>query len=150
MSNYGEDLYNSFSEKLEKTRKIIDDDIRSYILMLRDVNKLIELQVLALSMRQRLLEDSHDLIIAHNSFLGKRGEIKNELFSEINNNLQMRVRNLTEKNIIIEGNRRYIDIKSLIDLFSTHISYYTDSIKTIDNMLFAIKNRMLLEELMGI
>ncbi len=150
MADYGQEVYKTFEAKFEKERLIVYNDIQKYILMIKNINQLSDLQVLALSMRQRLLEDSHYLMIMHNSFTGKQREIRNVLFTEINNNLQMRTRNLTEKNIMVEGNIRHINIKSIIDLFNEQISYYTDSIKTVDHILYGIKSRMSLEELMGI
>jgi len=150
MADYGQEVYKTFETKFEKERKIVYDDIQKYILMMKNINQLSDLQVLSLSMRQRLLDDSHYLMIMHNSFSGKQREIRNALFTEINNNLQMRTRNLTEKNIMVEGHVRHINIKAIIDLFNEQISYYTDSIKTVDHILYGIKSRMSLEELMGI
>ena len=150
MSQFGKQAYLAFEKQFEEKRKGLNNEIQKYILMLKNINELSDLQVNALSMRQRLLEDSHYLMIMHNAFMGKQREIKNSLFAEINNNLQTRARNLTEKNIMIEGNERYIDIKSIIDLFDNQISFYTDSIKTVDHILYGIKSRMSLEELLGI
>lgn len=150
MSQFGKQAFQAFSKQFEEKRKALNEEIQSYIRMIRNINQLSDLQVNALSMRQRLLEDSHYLMIMHNAFIGKQREIKNSLFAEINNNLQTRTRNLTEKNIMVEGNERYIDIKAIIDLFNNQISFYTDSIKTIDHILYGIKSRMSLEELMGI
>ena len=150
MSQFGKQAYQAFNAQFEEKRKKLNEEIQGYILMIKNINQLSDLQVNALSMRQRLLEDSHYLMIMHNAFTGKQREIKNSLFAEINNNLQTRARNLTEKNIMIEGNERYIDIKAIIDLFNNQISFYTDSIKTVDHILYGIKSRMALEELLGI
>jgi len=150
MAKEEQDLYKNIEAKFEKERLVIFNDIQKYILMLKNINQLSELQVLSLSIRQRLLEEGHSLMIMHNSFINKQSEIKRILFDEINNNMQMRTRNLTEKNIMVEGNSRYINTKTIINLFTEQINYYTDSIKTVDHILYGIKSRMSLEELMGI
>lgn len=150
MDNVTNEMYNAFQLQFEKTRQERNTEIYAYILKLRTVGELSELMVLALSMRQRLLEDSHYLMIMSNDLQNKLREIKNSLFNDINNNLQTRIRNLSEKNIMVEGNQRYINVKSLMDLFEIQISFFTDSIKTVDNILFGIKNRMELDKLLGI
>ena len=150
MDNVTNEMYNAFQLQFEKTRQERNTEIYTYILKLRTVGELSELMVLALSMRQRLLEDSHYLMIMSNDLQNKLREIKNSLFNDINNNLQTRIRNLSEKNIMVEGNQRYINVKSLMDLFEIQISFFTDSIKTVDNILFGIKNRMELDKLLGI
>ena len=147
---FSEKLYTAFHKQFEETRKERNNDIYEYIKKLYNISELVELQVLALSIRQRLLEDSHYLLSMLNNLQSKLREVKNNLFEEINNNLNYRIRNLSEKNIMVEGNARYINVKTLITLFENQIDFFTDSIKTIDNILYSIKNRMELDKLLGI
>jgi len=150
MEDFSQEVYDQFNTKFEKNRKDLSTEIKTLIIMMRDINKLSELTVLSLSMRQRLLEDSHTLMIMHNQLINKKVVIKHDLFEQINNNMQFRTRNLTEKNIMVEGNIRHINVKKIDDLFNEQISFYTNSIKTVDHILYAIKNRMALEDLLGI
>ena len=53
-----------------------------------------------------------------------------------------------EKNVLIEG--KTANIKEVVDTIENQISFFVDSIKTIDNVLFGIKTRVEIEKTLGL
>ena len=100
-----------------------------------------------LSLRQRLLEDNHNLV-EHLITLRKR--YRNERAVEMENlskNLQIRYQS-TEKNVVIEG--RTATTKESLEVFENQIEFFNESIKTVDNIIFGIKTRLDIEKTIGL
>jgi hypothetical protein len=52
-----------------------------------------------------------------------------------------------EKNVVIDG--KTSDIKELMEIFENQINFYSESIKTVDGVLFGIKSRVEIEKILG-
>ena len=65
----------------------------------------------------------------------------------ISENLQHRYQ-YNEKTVIIEG--KTAQTKEMIELIENQINFFSESIKTIDNVLFGIKTRVEIEKTLGI
>ena len=104
-------------------------------------------QVNMLSLRQRLLEDNHTLL-EHITVLRKKfREEKSVEMDNISRNMQMRYQS-TEKSVIIDG--RTAATKEFLEIFENQVSFFNESIKTIDNIIFGIKTRLDIEKTLGL
>jgi len=135
------------SASFKKKREEISLEIHNCVETMGNFKNLKEVQILMLSLRQRLLEDSHTLL-EHSSILRKKYKSERSRHMEnISTNLQQRYQ-YNEKNVIIDG--KTADTKESLDLIENQISFFTDTIKTVDNILFGIKTRVEIEKTLGI
>lgn len=135
------------SEKFKKKREEISFEIQKCVETMSNFKNLKDVQITMLSLRQRLLEDNHTLI-EHQSIIRKRYKTERSKHMEnISTNLQQRYQ-YNEKNIIIDG--KTSNTKESLDLIENQISFFIDSIKTVDNVLFGIKTRVEIEKVLGI
>jgi hypothetical protein len=112
-----------------------------------NIKNLKEVQVLMLSMRQRLLEDNHTLIEHASNVRKQFRSDKSAQLENISTNLQQRYQ-YNEKTVLIDG--KTTEIKHMIDLIENQITFFNESIKTVDNVLFGIKTRVEIEKVLGI
>tara|TARA_Y100000389_G_C17280029_1_gene422463 strand:+ start:239 stop:667 length:429 start_codon:yes stop_codon:yes gene_type:complete len=135
------------SASFKKKREEISLEIQNCVETMGNFKNLKEVQILMLSLRQRLLEDSHTLL-EHASILRKKyRHERSRHMEQISTNLQQRYQ-YNEKNVIIDG--KTADTKESLDLIENQISFFTDTIKTVDNILFGIKTRVEIEKTLGI
>ncbi len=135
------------SEKFKKKREEISLEIQKCVETMSSFKNLKDVQVTMLSLRQRLLEDNHTLI-EHQSIIRKKYKSERSKHMEhISTNLQQRYQ-YNEKNIIIDG--KTANTKESLDLIENQISFFIDSIKTVDNVLYGIKTRVEIEKVLGI
>jgi len=135
------------SASFKKKREEISLEILNCVETMGNFKNLKDVQILMLSLRQRLLEDSHTLL-EHSSILRKKYRSERSRHMEqISTNLQQRYQ-YNEKNAIIDG--KTADTKESLDLIENQISFFTDTIKTVDNVLFGIKTRVEIEKTLGI
>lgn len=135
------------SASFKKKREEISLEILNCVETMGNFKNLKEVQILMLSLRQRLLEDSHTLL-EHSSILRKKYRSERSRHMEqISTNLQQRYQ-YNEKNVIIDG--KTAETKESLDLIENQISFFTDTIKTVDNILFGIKTRVEIEKTLGI
>ncbi len=137
----------SLLDKLKKKRKEINDDINMNVHALKDAKNLVSIQVGVLSLRQRLIEENHELHEIHNSLQRKFREVKGKEFTKLGEgNFQYRYQQ-NEKNAIIEGT--HSTLKYQMDVFENEIIFYEGTIKTVDSILFGLKLRLDTEHLFG-
>lgn len=135
------------SKRFENRRSDVSKEIYSNIEKLSNLKTLKEAQVNMLSLRQRLLEDNHT-ILEHVTLLRKKYRDERSLEMEnISRNLQIRYQ-ANEKNIVIEG--RTSSTKESLELLENQVSFFNESIKTIDNIIFGIKTRLDIEKTLGL
>jgi hypothetical protein len=135
------------SKKFQDRRAEVSKEIYENIEKLSNLKTLKEAQVNMLSLRQRLLEDNHTLL-EHVTTLRKKYRDERSLEMEnISRNLQIRYQ-ANEKNVVIEG--RTSSSKESLEIFENQISFFNESIKTIDNIIFGIKTRLDIEKTLGL
>ena len=123
-----EETKTKISKKFQDRREEISKEIYSNIEKLANLKTLKEAQVNMLSLRQRLLEDTHT-ILEHITSLRKKYQAN-------------------EKNIIIDG--RTSSIKESLEILENQVTFFNESIKTIDNIIFGIKTRLDIEKTLGL
>jgi len=135
------------SKKFQDRRAEVSKEIYENIEKLSNLKTLKEAQVNMLSLRQRLLEDNHTLL-EHVTLLRKKYRDERSIEMEnISRNLQIRYQ-ANEKNVVIEG--RTSNTKESLEIFENQISFFNESIKTIDNIIFGIKTRLDIEKTLGL
>jgi hypothetical protein len=144
---YNETETKEANEKLEallnrdKTKWMTD--IQDLIDKIKNIRELSGCQVNMLSYRQRLLDKVTELKI----MIYKRNTVWDRHFKtkyrEYSLNYDLKLNRDERKDFI---NADMGPFKLQIKLLETHIDFYKDCIKTLDNMGFAIRNRIRLED----
>ncbi len=142
-----EETKSKISKKFQDRRAEVSKEIYENIEKLSNLKTLKEAQVNMLSLRQRLLEDNHTLL-EHVTLLRKKYRDERSLEMEnISRNLQIRYQ-ANEKNMVIEG--RTSATKESLEILENQITFFNESIKTIDNIIFGIKTRLDIEKTLGL
>jgi hypothetical protein len=142
-----EETKQKISTKFQERRSEISKEIYTNIEKLSNLKTLKEAQVNMLSLRQRLLEDNHTLL-EHITILRKKYREERAVELEnVSRNLQLRYQ-ANEKTVVIDG--RTSATKESLEMFETQVSFFNESIKTIDNIIFGIKTRLDIEKTLGL
>ena len=128
------------------TRKTVTDEIRGDIEKMSDMKGLKAVQVSMLSLRQRLLEENHMQIENLSVVKKKYRNDRAKQMEDLSTNLQHRYQ-YNEKTVIIDG--KTANVKEIVDAIENQISFFVDSIKTVDNVLYGIKTRVEIEKVLG-
>jgi hypothetical protein len=141
------DTKDKISEKFQKRRAEVSKEIYENIEKLSNLKTLKDAQVNMLSLRQRLLEDNHALLEHITSLRKKFRDEKADVMETLSKNLQLRYQ-ANEKNVVIEGKTSVT--KEYLEIFENQISFFNESIKTIDSIIFGIKTRLDIEKTLGL
>lgn len=135
------------SKKFQERRAEVSKEIYENIEKLSGLKTLKDAQVNILSLRQRLLEDNYSLMESLTSIRKKYRDDKAAEMENLSKNLQIRYQ-ANEKNMVIDG--KTSSIKESLEIIENQISFFTDSIKTIDSIIFGIKARLDIEKTIGL
>ena len=131
------------SQRLEEDRALWADRIKGIVRDTKQMNKLADVQVSMLSFRQMLIDKTvefKNILYRRKSSWDKYFKIKYREYS-INYDVKL---NSSEKASFIKA--ELSALKTQINIIETHIEYYGECIRTLDNMAFAIRNRIKLNE----
>jgi hypothetical protein len=142
-----EETKKKIAKKFNDSRTTVSAEIYSNIEKLSNLKTLKEAQVNMLSLRQRLLEDNHALLENLTVLRKKFREERSAEMENLSKNLQIRYQS-NEKTVVIEG--KTSGTKEALELFENQVSFYNESIKTIDNIIFGIKTRLDIEKTLGL
>ncbi len=135
------------TKKFQDRRVDVSKEIYENIEKLSNLKTLKEAQVNMLSLRQRLLEDNHTLFEHITSLRKKYRDDRSAEMENLSRNLQIRYQ-ANEKTVVLDG--RTSVIKESLEIFENQVSFFTESIKTIDNIIFGIKTRIDIEKTLGL
>ena len=97
-----------------------------------------------------MLEDSHILldkvVDLRKNYRIQRGNA----YDNIVNSIQLRMKTTGEKEAIVEGSSEIVETRNKIDILDGQTSYYNESIRTVDNIIYGIKTRLDVERLLGV
>lgn len=136
----------SVAEVFKEKRESFSAEIYDGIKLLDNIKKMTNVQVIFLSLRQRLLEENHTLLEHFTRLKKTYREKKGEEWVETSKSMQMRF-NSNEKTTIVDG--KTAEIKERIEQIENQIAFYAESIKTVDAVLFGLKTRVDVEKLLG-
>lgn len=134
------------SRKFREERGKYSLEIRSGVELLYNIRNIKDIQVKFLSLRQRLLEDNHKLLEHLRSANKKLRERRSVEWEKISKSLAERYQ-AQEKKVLVEG--KISITQDTVDMISDQISFYAESIKTVDNVLYGLKTRLEVEKLLG-
>lgn len=135
------------TKKFQDRRADVSKEIYENIEKLSNLKTLKEAQVNMLSLRQRLLEDNHTLFEHITTLRKKYRDDRSTEMENLSRNLQIRYQ-ANEKTVVLDG--RTSVIKESLEIFENQVSFFTESIKTIDNIIFGIKTRIDIEKTLGL
>lgn len=143
MKSIDESKTQSINDELEKRFKTEREDwnnkLFDVINFIKDNKKLTEAQVIQLSYRQIVM----DKLTEYRILCDKRQESYDKLIQKRNDeydNQSARKLSAVEKKTSLTGD--YASLNRQIKLISRQINYLEETIKTLDNVGFAIKNRI--------
>lgn len=142
-----EETKKKIAKKFSESRATVSSEIYENIEKLSNLKTLKEAQVNMLSLRQRLLEDNHTLLENITTLRKKFREERSTEMENLSKNLQIRYQS-NEKTVVIEG--KTSSTKESLELFENQVSFYNESIKTIDSIIFGIKTRIDIEKTLGL
>jgi hypothetical protein len=142
-----EETKKKIAKKFSESRATVSTEIYENIEKLSNLKTLKVAQVNMLSLRQRLLEDNHTLLENITTLRKKFREERSSEMENLSKNLQIRYQS-NEKTVVIEG--KTSSTKESLELFENQISFYSESIKTIDSIIFGIKTRLDIEKTLGL
>lgn len=142
-----EETKKKIAKKFSDSRASVSSEIYENIEKLSNLKTLKEAQVNMLSLRQRLLEDNHTLLENITTLRKKFREERSVEMENLSKNLQIRYQS-NEKTVVIEG--KTSSTKESLELFENQVSFYNESIKTIDSIIFGIKTRIDIEKTLGL
>jgi D-mannonate dehydratase len=143
-SQNGQDKLNELESFLEKQRSEWGDRIMDLIKMIREIDNLTDAQITALSYRHMII----DQIAKINITLKKREasyniQFKNKFIEYFNYDYKL---NDKQKVNMVEADLS--NLNKQIGFLSSHIDFFRECVKTLDNLGWAIKNRLNINELM--
>jgi len=129
----------TLNEIFRAKRESFSEEIYKAVQLIEDLRKIPQAQVFFLSLRQRILEENHTLIEHFNNFKKVYREKKGEEWVDASTKHQ-RLYNSTEKNTIVDG--KTAALKEKLDSIESQINFYSETIKTVDNIIFGLKTRI--------
>lgn len=132
-----------FSKLFEKERAEWKETIQVMAMQMKDIKTLAKAQVDLFSQRQILLEYSYKLAAIITKLNSKLSSEKSRKLREYSERTDVRYGS-TEKNVLIEGD--LTEITEKIELVESHRKFIDQTVQTVDHMLYAIKNRIALED----
>jgi len=133
------DLDKGFSEEREGwTGKI-----RGLSVRMNNIREIADVQVELFSERQRLLEYTYQLGAILTKLNKKFRKDKSDRMRHYSEQTQIRY-GANEKTPLIDGD--LTEIKSRVEVVDNQISFLNETVKTIDHMLYGIRQRIILEE----
>lgn len=143
MKSIDESKTQSVNEELEKRfteeRKDWNDKMFDVINFIKDTKKLTEAQVIQLSYRQMCM----DKLTEYRILCDKRQENYDKLIQKRNaeyENASAVKLSAVDKKVYLAGD--YASLNRQIKLISRQIAYFEETIKTLDSLGFAVKNRI--------
>jgi hypothetical protein len=129
--------------RLVKDRTDWKDKINDLVHKIRNMNELAECQVNMLSYRQILLDKVTDFKTTIYKRNGAWERYYRSQYREYTLNYDVKLTS-GEKHQFIKA--ELSSLRTQIDMLQSHVDYYYECIKTLDNLAFAIRNRIRLDE----
>lgn len=134
------DIFDNFIE----FRLIWNKKLQKFAFNIKDFENLVDCQVEILSAKAELINE-RTILTDGIIYLVRNLKIKKEeQLLQVRQN-QLRVKNQSEQNVILDSN--LADDELEIEKYNNQLNYINGIINTIDNMIFAIKDRVKIYEL---
>jgi len=141
-------------EKIELLKKSFLDEqkefthkVEEYSKYFRDLKKLIDLQILIFADRENILEKKSRLVISKIKIDKNIREKKKKAFIDAKTNHEILLKSYNDVNIYLEAELK--DEMEKLELIEMQINFLIETVKTIDSIIFGIKNRIELERILN-
>lgn len=135
-------------EEFSKKQNVWNKDINSLSSKINsELNKLIELSAESISKRQILIEERTKMYYKIYLDLPKIKNSKKKYFEFYSTKYQIKT-NSGDKNKLIDADVGYLEAK--LDCIENYILFLTESIKTLDHIIWSVKNRIELYNISGL
>lgn len=111
-----------------------------------DLTTTTNLSAEVISHRQLLVEEKTSVFFMMYRDLPKLKQIKKHYFEYYSTKYPIKI-NGTEKNKLIDADVAYHDSK--MEYIQNHVNYLTETIKTIDNLIYSIRNKIEMSKIIG-
>jgi hypothetical protein len=129
--------------KLVKDRAEWREKINTIVHKIKNMNELSDCQISMLSYRQILLDKANDFKTTIYKRNGAWDRYYRNQYREYTLNYDVKLTS-GEKHQFIKA--ELSSLKTQIEMLQSHVDYYYECIKTLDNLAFAIRNRIRLDE----
>lgn len=130
---------NILEEQLKNERKEWNDKLEKLVMSIADTKKLTEAQVYDLSYRQQCQEQLAIYKIALEKKQEQLDILARDRYREYTQQYDIKLSG-TEKQAFINADMKAMRLQ--IKLIQVQIDYFTESVKTLDNLGFAIRNKI--------
>lgn len=128
-------------ERFMEERSLWKDKVIDMARRIKKISDLPELQVDLYTYRQEAIEYYYNLNLASIKLEKKYSKLKGKLVEEFNNKDVRYAK--SDMSTLIDG--ASADHKHHIDLIKSHSSYFYETVKTIDSMIYGVKHRIDME-----
>jgi hypothetical protein len=133
----------SYVERFESERNDWTEKVREIAKRFKNVEDLVDVQVDLYSERQRAAEYMHQLMVLQSklkkNWIAEYKKIYDSLILDQDYRYSEK-----EKQRIAEEKSSGSKLK--LDILQTHVDFFRETIKTIDNMIFGVKHRLEIED----
>ena len=141
-------------EKIELLKKSFLDEQKAFVSKIedysknfRDLKKLIDLQILIFADREIILEKKSRLVMSKIKIDKNIREKKKKAFVNAKTNSDILLKSYNDINIYIDA--ELTGEMEKLELIEMQINFLIETIKTIDSVIFGIKNRIELERILN-
>lgn len=139
-------------EKINKVENLFADEVEFYNQEIRKIFDLMqnmttlnEAQILALSLRQKLVDKKRETSNIYNKQNSNLRKDTNKRFQYWKGNGSGNFKtDYREIKVTVDGETNLL--KTLLEIFQTQITYYNDTISNLTSIQFAIKNKVEMEK----
>jgi len=135
----------TLEEHFRAKRELFSKEIKDGIKLLIKIENIPQVQVTFLSLRQRILEENHTLLEHFTRYKKQYREKKGAEWVETSKIGQTHYQ-ATEKATIVDA--KTASLKERLELLEYQIEFYTECIKTVDSVIFGIKDRIAAQKLL--
>jgi uncharacterized protein YlzI (FlbEa/FlbD family) len=135
----------TIADVFREKRESYSTEIREAIKLLNNIKNIAEVQVTFLSMRQRVLEENHNLLEHFTQLKKSYREKKGDEWVNASKIGQIKY-GPNEKTTIVDG--KTAGLKEKLEQVENQINFYSETIRTTDAVLFGIKDRIAAQKLL--
>lgn len=133
----------SYVERFEAERNTWTEDVKGIAARFKNVDDMIEVQVDLYSKRQQAVEYMHQLMVLQSRLKKTWIAEYQKTYDSLLINQDFRYSE-KERQKIAEDKTSGAKLK--LDVLQTHVDFFRETVKTIDNMIFGVKHRLEIED----
>jgi hypothetical protein len=135
-----EKILKNIQEELTKKKEVWNKEVKTLSGKLNcELKHTIELSAMAIAQRQMIIEERTNMYYRLYTDLPKLKQTKKKYFEYYSTKYPIKT-NSGEKTKLIEADIRYYDAK--IDYVQTYIDFLSETLKSIDHIIYSVKNKI--------